>query len=310
MRPGKCLWISEASVLGCSNGCMPVLGQAPDALLYGGHGDLPLVRQREHFDGSAGRSAGTWSNGFAAVYHLEDCGNNATIHDSLGAHDATGGSTNASIAGQIGNAADIYNGQAAGAITTPSLGTFTKASFITVSAWAKTTISQGEVKSVVAQIGNWYEFMAYLAFAAWGQVTAYANRTNSAWDQATGSQVTVGDWDYLVGLWDGSYVRIFRNNEDPVAVEYSAVRTASANNRGWTIGKYSQDGTDYYPADRYIDEVRIANVLRSAGWIETEYNNQVDPSSFYEVGDESGGAGGLLLNPDLRGGFRTMRGGF
>ncbi len=35
-----------------------------------------------------------------------------------------------------------------------------------------------------------------------------------------------------------------------------------------------------------IDEVRISNTARSAGWITTEYNNQNDPSTFYAVGSQ------------------------
>ncbi|MBU4069594.1 MAG: DUF2341 domain-containing protein, partial [Nanoarchaeota archaeon] len=38
-----------------------------------------------------------------------------------------------------------------------------------------------------------------------------------------------------------------------------------------------------------IDEVRISNVARSAGWITTEYNNQFSPSTFYSVGSEETG---------------------
>ena len=35
--------------------------------------------------------------------------------------------------------------------------------------------------------------------------------------------------------------------------------------------------------DGIIDEVRISNVVRSADWIATEYNNQSDPANFHSV---------------------------
>ncbi|MFX1411676.1 MAG: hypothetical protein ACFFA6_15100, partial [Promethearchaeota archaeon] len=38
--------------------------------------------------------------------------------------------------------------------------------------------------------------------------------------------------------------------------------------------------------DGIIDEVRLSNVVRSAFWIATEYNNQEDPGSFFSVGGE------------------------
>jgi hypothetical protein len=36
-----------------------------------------------------------------------------------------------------------------------------------------------------------------------------------------------------------------------------------------------------------LDEIRIYSGLQSAGWILTEYNNEFDPSTFYEIGPES-----------------------
>src|SRR3989338_5281148 len=36
-----------------------------------------------------------------------------------------------------------------------------------------------------------------------------------------------------------------------------------------------------------IDEARVSNIIRSADWITTEYNNQSSPSTFYAVGAET-----------------------
>ena len=38
-----------------------------------------------------------------------------------------------------------------------------------------------------------------------------------------------------------------------------------------------------------LDEIRLATVARSAGWISTEYANQKSPTSFYGVGNEEMG---------------------
>jgi hypothetical protein len=42
----------------------------------------------------------------------------------------------------------------------------------------------------------------------------------------------------------------------------------------------------YGQADGKLDEMRISNVARSPEWLETEYNNQYNSSSFYSFGDE------------------------
>ena len=41
----------------------------------------------------------------------------------------------------------------------------------------------------------------------------------------------------------------------------------------------------------YIDEVRISNIARNAAWILTEYNNQLNPATFYTIGPEEQYAG-------------------
>jgi len=54
-------------------------------------------------------------------------------------------------------------------------------------------------------------------------------------------------------------------------------------------GNISTNITDLEIGDKFsglIDEVRVSNTVRSAGWIETEYNNQKENSTFYLEGDE------------------------
>ncbi|MFX0205366.1 MAG: DUF2341 domain-containing protein, partial [Candidatus Hodarchaeota archaeon] len=41
-----------------------------------------------------------------------------------------------------------------------------------------------------------------------------------------------------------------------------------------------------YPIDGFMDEIRLSNIVYSNDWIATEFNNQLDPFSFYFVGME------------------------
>ena len=38
--------------------------------------------------------------------------------------------------------------------------------------------------------------------------------------------------------------------------------------------------------DGMLDEIRLSKIGRNSSWLTTEYNNQVDPSTFYSVGVE------------------------
>jgi hypothetical protein len=55
------------------------------------------------------------------------------------------------------------------------------------------------------------------------------------------------------------------------------------------------DGTAEW-FDGTLDEVRVSETVRSADWIQTEYNNQSNPSSFYSVGTSGCFLGGFSCN--------------
>jgi hypothetical protein len=55
--------------------------------------------------------------------------------------------------------------------------------------------------------------------------------------------------------------------------------------RPWTIGQdWDSIRTDFF--NGIIDEVRIANNIKSSEWISSEYSNQNDPSGFLSFGPE------------------------
>ncbi|KPJ58250.1 MAG: hypothetical protein AMJ46_14485, partial [Latescibacteria bacterium DG_63] len=66
------------------------------------------------------------------------------------------------------------------------------------------------------------------------------------------------------------------------AVQDSAVSPINTSDEPLYIG--SHDSGEYW--DGIIDEVRISSVARTAGWIQTSFNNQNNPSAFYGLGDE------------------------
>ena len=52
------------------------------------------------------------------------------------------------------------------------------------------------------------------------------------------------------------------------------------------LGKSSPESSGPYFFDGSMDEVRISKTCRSKDWILTQYNNQNEPSSFFEIGPE------------------------
>ena len=95
-------------------------------------------------------------------------------------------------------------------------------------------------------------------------------------DMNYSGSMSTGTWYYIVGTFDGTSGRIYRNGSlvaGPTALAWNTVL-----NTGY-IGHNTFDSNGDMNGAR--DEVRISNVARSADWIATEYNNQSSPSTFY-----------------------------
>ena len=132
-----------------------------------------------------------------------------------------------------------------------------------------------------------------MTVVGWGQtvnngVRIGANGTGGTWRLSfyggagtDGGTVSAGSWQHVVGTFDGSSLRLYKNGS-LVAGPTSASPATSASPGGW-IGSFS--GAQFFNGD--IDEVRISNTNRGADWIQTEYNNQNSPGTFITMGSES-----------------------
>ncbi|MHA2039274.1 MAG: LamG-like jellyroll fold domain-containing protein, partial [Promethearchaeota archaeon] len=94
--------------------------------------------------------------------------------------------------------------------------------------------------------------------------------------------IDIDSWMYVIGVVDraSDFIRIFKNG----------LQVDSGNSIGG-IGNISNNlpllaPTSSYDLDGLLDEIRICNRQRSAGWIATEYENQNNPGSFYTLSTE------------------------
>ncbi len=223
---------------------------------------------------------GVWDSNFELVWHLnegdstaadfyEDSTSNA-YHGTL--TDADGDTAQGSL---IGNAVD-FNGDAdaiIGAATTWSLSDFT------VSMWVNMDTNTDET---LAQIGGTNELQFYMDDTG-GKVrtivegtvvgystTAVSNSTN-AYVLLQSSAGTA--YYYINGVLDaisGGVGAISSSCNFGIAVDWDSNCIDTPGN--WLDGR--------------MDEVRMSNTARSAGWIKTEYNNQSATSTFYVIGSE------------------------
>ncbi|MFX0185408.1 MAG: DUF2341 domain-containing protein, partial [Candidatus Hodarchaeota archaeon] len=94
-------------------------------------------------------------------------------------------------------------------------------------------------------------------------------------------RVNVSQWYHVVGVFNPSTSARFYLNGQMVDEDTNSIPSSQFDPSVSVRFATRADNTGYF--DGILDEVRISNVVRSTSWIETEYNNQYDPTSFYSV---------------------------
>src|SRR4029077_10889754 len=98
---------------------------------------------------------------------------------------------------------------------------------------------------------------------------------------ATGTGVDTTAFHHIVGTFDGSSLRLYKDGS--LLARPTAASPAASSSPGITIVSLA----GFFCWNGEIDEVRISSVTRSADWITAEYNNQNSPGTFITMGNES-----------------------
>jgi hypothetical protein len=256
------------------------LSSTADTMLYIYYGN-PAASETNDTD--------TWDTSFVGVWHLDETtGGTNAIEDSAPSnnHGTDQGNPTLGATGKIDGAVglDGYNDY----IYTAN--SFVNPQEFTIEAWFKTNTASG--KKIVGfenvqsgQSASSWDRHIYvgtegrLYFGCYSGATDVANSTATYTDNVWHHVVGVRDdtTDTLHLYVDGSEVDTTANSNAEDFTGY--FRIGSYRTSGWP------DGVNGYFTG-YVDEVRISTTVRDAAWIETSYNNQSAPGSFYDVGDE------------------------
>jgi hypothetical protein len=100
------------------------------------------------------------------------------------------------------------------------------------------------------------------------------------WD--TGVIPATANWFHHAITYDGTTARWYVNGSE---IGSGFAFTYDTRNSHVFIG-IEEDGATTSYMKGSIDEIRISNIARTPDWIQTEYNNQGNPSTFYSLGTE------------------------
>lgn len=129
---------------------------------------------------------------------------------------------------------------------------------------------------------NSFRFMAGTANPAYFRIQMFDSLGVNNFDQNT-SFFTHGQWTKVDVTFDKPNVIVYKNGQQLITYSwnYNLVNPASGYFFGGTIQ------SNMYYLNGHMDEIKLANVARSAGWVATNYNNENATSTFYSIAAEA-----------------------
>jgi hypothetical protein len=256
---------------------VPSLGSGNGESFYLHYGDPSI-------DGSKEDVKGVWSNNYMLVMHMR------SAVDALEASTASAVVGTVMETGVIGDAlrfdGDTSNINMGATID----GTFDGGG--TVEAWVRPT-SYGESNwGRVVDKGDPNGWVLYLNDNNANDCFSFANGSNNAsfgqWTSSPGS-VPLSTWTHIA-------VSFNRNDSGNVPILYVNGQITAVTQHSTPSGGFDNDaGKNIYIGnsligDRgymgHLDEIRLSNAVRSAGWLATQHANQSSPSTFYTISNE------------------------
>jgi len=212
-------------------------------------------------------AADVWSNGFAAVYHMNDL-TTSTIKDSLGVNDGAKKAANEPVeaAGSIGKAQSFDGSD--DRITMPDFG------LLIAGAWS--------IEGVISPNAVATAQTIYARRAGNDRVMVWIDGGYLRYETFNGTVFTTKGGAISVGV--SAFAVTNNNNTLTLAINGNAVTetvgAATINSGATHLG--SNATALYYPG--LIDELRLSSVARSAEWIADTYKTLMTPATYAELG--------------------------
>jgi hypothetical protein len=245
---------------------VPTISSAVDTLIYAYYGDTSVSSSTQNI-------TAVWDNNFIGVWHLTNNFNDSTLNANNGTNS---GSLESS--GKIANARNLDGVD--DYISVPNTPSLAITSALTIEGWVKlNSFGIGtDVDPIIRKgEGNPNNYQLCIANS---KLSLKLDENDDA-GLTGGTALSAGAWYYVVGAWDGATRRLFLNGvEDGFGSRSGSIGTDV---RSLYIGGRS-GAADI--ANGIADEVRLSNVARSVGWIQTSFNNQSNPGTFHTLGAE------------------------
>ncbi len=266
---------------------VPTVSHTTDTVIYLFYGNASVTTDQSN-------KTGVWDSNYVLVSHLSNNAANTAVTDSTSnANNLTNQSNtnNKTAAGAIGGSL-AYNGSSDYSSISNNTSLNIQSSTITLELWVKPTNSTpaSSERLLVKEVPS--DADPYMRYGLWrvngSSQVAFGVSTGGSGSltSVTGGSLLAGGWTHIVGIYDGSSIKLFANGSQ--VSSSSETGNIASSTTPFVIGSDTEISSEYF--NGVLDEARISNSARSADWVATEYNNQSTPSAFYTIGtDASGG---------------------
>lgn len=223
---------------------------------------------------------GVWNSAYLRVWHMGDGSTPAATDSTSNAGDGTLVNTPTATAGKVHGAVSFANASDEYATVSNTI----NPTAITIEAWINATSFPNAYNGIFTRGNNTSGNGAKLFVKSTGALAGYFNATTSRSVDPASTTLSTSTWYHVAATYDSSVGLVIYVNgasDGTQTADGSLVTTA--------IEARIADDSDPVPTRTFngaIDEMRISNVVRSAGWLLTSYRTANDPASFYAVGSE------------------------
>jgi len=245
-------------------------------------------------DAAYGQHA-TWNSGYQGVWHFQEAADGTRYDSTENENDLSDNNGVGMVAGKVGNCAEFIhtNSEYLSISNANQEGLDLNASDYTVTFWMALDVPASN-NGVICQKGyqdapdaynigwGWYASAYTLAVR---HIDDWSIETEDASGFNSGNTTAGTFYFYSVAYDDSEDDLIFGRNGSYDAAD-TMTKDVGTNTEPFNVG-----GTDNY-LDGKLDELRVCNVFRAAGYITSEYNNMNNPSTFVIEGTPETPGGG------------------
>lgn len=262
---------------------VPTLNGSSNTTLYMYYGNPAAAAQES--------PTNVWDSNFKAVYHAKETSNVTTIADStsnnytMTKRAAAGPAMTTS--GKNGNALDFERSNQDYAVNTPLASAIGSGSF-SISVWFKPEVNMtsGTAEHHLMNLGDLSGASDIVIFFIDNNLIFKLYDSGDTKNElSVASTWNAGTWYHGYFVYDASAgMRMYMNG--------SLIDSDTFTDRGsyssgtFDLGRNSATVASDKWWDGLEDDIHISNSVRSANWIQTEYNNQNSPGTFSTLGSE------------------------